>query len=147
MVSPFPKAQPLKSPQQTLPLHAVISELTKPFHTLCTYAAPRSNVPNPNHTTMLPHTRIFNPECKQASISLAYPNGESSSERLQRKMLGQSSVIAYIPSSESQYCHYLIVEVDSSWADNHQSTTFLWNLLFLLNFLVVTNRSSTRIGI
>ena len=105
-----------------------------------------------DHTCQTPttqqwyHTRIFNPECKQASISLAYPNGESSSERLQRKMLGQSSVIAYIPSSES-HCHYLIVEVDSSWADNHQSTTFLWNLLFLLNFLVVTNRSSTRIGI
>jgi hypothetical protein len=49
------------------------------------------------------------------------------------KMLGQSSVIAYIPSSESQYCHYLIVEVDSSWPDNHH--TFLWNLLFLLNLL------------
>lgn len=35
-------------------------------------------------------------------------------------MLGQSSVTAYIPISESHYYHYLIVEVDSLWADNHQ---------------------------
>jgi len=144
---PFPKAQRLKSPLNRLPHFMQLFQNWPHHFTLYALTLPLDQTCQTPTTQQWYHTRIFNPECKQASISLAYPNGESSSERLQRKMLGQSSVIAYIPSSESQYCHYLIVEVDSPWADNHQSTTFLWNLLFLLNFLVVTNRSSTRIGI
>jgi len=121
VVSPFPKAQRLKSPLNRLPHFMQLLQNWPHHFTLYALTLPLDQTCQTPTTQQWYHTRIFNPECKQASISLAYPNGESSSERLQRKMLGQSSVIAYIPSSES-HSHYLIVEVDSSWADNHQST-------------------------
>lgn len=92
-------------------LYAVVWQLTTPFHTMHLSSAPPQ--PQTKKSKSQLHKQWYHG--RTFSIAQAWGIQASSSEKAPAKNAGVKGRSQHIfPNSESQYCHYLIVEVDSS---------------------------------